>query len=616
MAHTLYPPIHPAIGVPPQRTNEIVHGTRRLPVVAAAAAITVLTLALTVGVGSRRASATTTLTQPTPSVTASDFPIERQGSAPADGNGLIPNPATPTGSAIAAPTSCTVTFDATTGSTSADVNSWIAGNENSITATTVVCLSGTFTSPIHVWSKYAPALLEIAPAPSATATLDLGQVVAADVNPNVYFGEAGGVSIVDSRGVEIYGLTVENFTTDGTTYVPSGIDVTVRSDTANTNQSTVPHESACFLHGDRGCSDIYILDNTLRNIANTADENFTTKRFCGSGSVDAYGISVIAAGSATSGALQHVVVEGNTVSHTRTGQSETITVNGDITDFLVANNVVHHGDNIGMDTIGWETGSSQARHGLVQGNTVYNIDTYNNAGYGQWSHGRCRPTPEGAGGIYNDGGAYIWINDNTVWNTNQGISLDCETAGKKSDHLLVSGNTVVNEAGTSFRDPSIGANPPGTGGTSTVAGHDSYAFYVDAYGPGASIGDVYAHGNIFVDQSQYYLKRSYLMPVVDLGGGLWSNVEIWHNTIEGLGPADRYNPLLAISNQPSGGINVVNCNNYVNLSGAANSLSGNFATPSHSYLTLHQWQASNGHGWDANSEVNGFSLSCPAASIK
>src|SRR5689334_11615351 len=105
-----------------------------------------------------------TVTQPAPPVTASAFGLEPAGTPPADGDGLIPNPATPTGSAIAPPSSCTVTFASAGGATSATVNSWIAAHENGITTTTVLCLSGTF-APIHVWSKSSTALLEIAPAP-------------------------------------------------------------------------------------------------------------------------------------------------------------------------------------------------------------------------------------------------------------------------------------------------------------------------------------------------------------------------------------------------------------------------------------------------------------------
>jgi hypothetical protein len=555
------------------------------------------------------------ISQPTPPVTASSFPVEPQGTAPADGDGLIPNPQTPTGAPTGPPGSCTVTFSSSSGSTSATVNTWIASNENAITATTVVCLSGTFTDPIHVWSKSSTALLEIAPAPGASATLDLGEVTAADTNPNQYWSDSGGVSIVDSRSVEIYGLTVENYTWNGTAHSPAGIYVTVRSDTKNTKQTTYPHLSACFLNGG-ACSDIYILDNTVQDITNTADENYTTKADCDNSSVDAYGIAAIAAGSSTSPALQHLVIEGNTVTGTRTGQSETVTINGDITDFLAAANTIDDTDNIGLDTIGWETGTAQASHGLIQGNTVYNIDTYNNAAYGKWnaSTSTCGPLPENAAGLYDDGAAYIWINDNLVWNADQGINLDVETANRQTGHLLVSGNTVYDDPGTSKSDPSEGTNPPGTSGTSTVAGHDPYAMYIDAFGSKASITDVYVHDNTFQNQSQYFLTPADGMPVVDLGG-IWSNVQLWHNTISGGGAADRYNPLLEVDKQPASGTATVNCNDYGNLSTASNTVNGNFALPTNDWLSLAQWQAHNGHGWDADSEVGGFSASCPAQSI-
>lgn len=560
------------------------------------------------------AGAAKAVTQPPPPVRAAAFPMEPAGTPPADGDGLIPNAATPTGSAIAPPSSCTVTFSAASGATSATVNSWIAAHENSITAPTVACLSGTFTSPIHIWSKSSTALLEIAPAPGASATLHLGHVKAADTNPNQFFSDSGGVSIVDSRSVEIYGLTVEDYTFDGTAHVPAGIYVTARSDTSTTNQSVVPHRSICFLNGG-ACSDIYVIGNTVRDITNTADEDHATRSVCGNGNVDGYGIAVIAAGSATSPALQHLVIEGNTVSGTRTGQSETVTINGAITDFLAADNVIRDADNIGLDTIGWETGSSQASHGYVAGNTVYNVDTWSNTAYGKWSNGTCVARPENAAGIYDDGASYVWIDSNTVWNTDQGINLDVETSGKETDHLLVSGNTVHNDPGTSASDPSAGTNPPGTSGSSTVAGHDPFALYIDAFGHNATISDVYVHDNTLLNQSQFFLTPSAGMPVVDLGG-IWSNVQIWHNTITGLGPSDRFNPLFEVDKQPTGGTNVVDCNAYANLSTAGNTVNGNFALPSNSWLTLANWQNHNLHGWDADSAVGGFSANCPERSIQ
>jgi len=589
--------------------------SRRIPVleiVAALALATAMSGAVATSASAARSTGTASsvgtrvLRQPTPPVRARDFRVERTGRAPRNNDHLIPNPKTPTGGRIRGPRSCSVTFAASAGASSGTVNSWIASHQNSIRRTTVLCLSGVFTSPLHVWSKTSTALLEIAPEPHSSAELDLGTVSQSDVNPNQYWSDAGGISIVDSRSVEIYGLTVENYTYDGTDQSPAGIYVTVRSDPG--------HLSACFLnHG--ACSDIYLIRNTVKDITNTADENFSSSALCGNSNVDGYGIAVIAAGNHSTPALQHVVIEDNTVTGTRTGQSETVTINGDVTDFLAAGNHIYDTDNIGLDTIGWETGTSQANHGLVEGNVIYNVDTLSNSSYGSWSHGTCEPGQENAAGLYDDGASYIWFDDNTVWNTDQGINLDVETAHRETDHLLVSGNNVLNSPGTSASDPSHGPNPPHTGGSSTVAGHDPYAMYVDAFGTRASIRDVYVHDNRFENQSQYFLTPSDGMPVVDLGG-IWSNVEIWHNVIIGLGPSDNYNPLFEVDNEPHGGRNVVDCNEYLNLSDSQNTVNGNFASPSNDWLTLSAWQASNGHGWDKHSEVGKFARECPRRSIQ
>ena len=79
------------------------------------------------------------------------------------------------------------------------MNAAIAAVENKISKPYVICLQGAFTSPIHVWGKYAPALLTIAAAPHSSAELSLGQVRPADADPNEFTGAAGGVGIVDSR---------------------------------------------------------------------------------------------------------------------------------------------------------------------------------------------------------------------------------------------------------------------------------------------------------------------------------------------------------------------------------------------------------------------------------
>ena len=83
-----------------------------------------------------------------------------------------------------------------------------------------------------------------------------------------------------------------------------------------------------------------------------------------------------------------------------------------------------------------------------------------------------------------------------------------------------------------------------------------------------------------------------------------------------MGATDRYNPLFEVDKQATGGTNTVNCNDYQDLSTAANTVNGNFALPSNDWLTLAEWQAHNGHSWDADSEVGGFSSSFPSQSIQ
>jgi hypothetical protein len=531
-----------------------------------------------------------------PPVTASDFPIEPQGAAPADNDGLVPNAATPDGRALGVLPRCSRTFDAAAGASSTTVNAVIAHVENRMRAPMVLCLAGTFRKPIRVWGKYSTELLTIAAAPGRAARLRLGAVRSSDVSRFDHTGsDAGAVSITGSRDVAVEGLTISGYHATGPTFTPAGILVEVRHDAG--------HTSACFLHGDHACSGIYLLDDAVRGIVNRADTMDRSKRYCGDPQVGAYGIAVLSYGDGAKGALQHVVIEGDTVAHTRTGQSETVTVDGDVTDFLVSANRVFDADNIGIDTIGWETGADQARHGIVSDNVVANVDTWSNHAYGRWNGSVCTALAENAGGIYDDGAAYIWIDHNTVWNTDQGISLDVETPGRTTNHLLVTANAVLDEPGTSLGDPSVGTNPPGVPGRSSVAGHAFDAFYVDAFGAASTIADVYATHNVFENESQYYGARSpQTAPVIDLGGR-WRTVVVVGNTILGLGTGDRRNPLVEIDRRPlAGSVAVIDCNEYERM---AASPTPNFVLPDGTgFVSLAAWRHGNGHGWDGHSRVD------------
>ena len=545
------------------------------------------------------------LSEPTPPVTARAFPIEASGVVPSDGDGRIPNPATPDGAPWRQAPPCTTTVTAGPAGGSAAVNRLVAATENRMTRSLAICLAGTFRSPLKIWGKYSPALLTIEPAPRAFATLAVGAVQASDVSPNEYDGVAGAVSIVDSRGVQIRGLTITGYHTEGTTETPAGIYVEERANGFG------GRPSVCFTQGDHACADIYLIDNRITHIANLADTVANRRTWCNNGSVDAFGIEVESYGRGAAGALQHVAVVGNEILDTRTGQSETLAVNGDVKDFLVAGNRIRNTDNIGIDTEGWYDGTAQANHGLVLDNLVANVDTWSNRAYGVWnpSTGTCQPLSPNAAGIYDDGAAYIWIAGNVVANTDQGISLDTETPHHFTNDILVSHNRVWDGPGTRLGDPSFGPNPPGVPGRSQVSGHAYDAFYVDAFGPGSRIFDVYAYDNVFMNASRYFGgRRRHHVDVVDFGGQ-WSHVVLWDNTVIGGGAADPWGFALGVDNWPTTKAGTaINCTWYRSLS----SVNPNFSVPGATYQTLRAWQKGNGAGWDSLSTVSG-PPACPQA---
>lgn len=561
-------------------------------------------LGAVVGVGGGRGVASgRSPRQPTPPISARAFAFEHVGRTPRDGDGLIPNVRTPAGTRAGPVRPCDAIERAAAGATTTKVNSLIARVENTITRRYVICLEGVFRDPIRVWSKWTEALLVLEARPGSSAALRLGAVAPSEVDPNDHDGGVvGGVDLTDSRDVEVEGLSISGYHSNGPDYTPTGILATVRAGPVRSG-GKAPHESACFARSrDHACSGIYLIDDHISRIVNLADET-ASRKDCGNSNVGAYGIAVLSYGHNGARALQHVVVEGDTVDHTRTGQSETVTINGDVIDFLLAHDRVYDTDNIALDSIGWEEGTDQARHGVIADNVVADVDTYGNDSYGSFSHGRCAQQQENAAGIYDDGGSYIWITGNTVAETDQGIEADVETPERVTDHILVTKNHVSDGAGTSLGDPSRGPNPAGIRGRSSVAGHAYDAFYVDAYGTGSVVEDVYAADNTFRNESQHYGATSVqTAPVVDVAG-LYRTIVLWDNTVLGGGRTDRVNPLFEIDNRPRTRYpDIFNCTSYEDLS-AESSGAGNFVDPVSSFLSLSSWKAHNGHGYDSRSAV-------------
>jgi hypothetical protein len=569
-----------------------------------------------------------------PPVTQSSFQLEAVGSLPVDNDQRIPAPSTPpppvcTAPILTAPSDGAIT--ALQARIDNDVAAGVAFKGDTI------CLNGTFRAPIHVREKFSTELLTIASAPGAAATFDLAgraPSYSTDNDPNEFDnGDLGAIEVGDSRDVEIYGLTIENWKTSDINLAPAGIYVTTTRTDANAGDSGVT-ESACYTKSPDGvCGDIFIYDNTVKAVETTApgcgdlgDGNYG----------NAFGIAVKAFGDNSAQSLQHVVIEGNTVTQTLTGQSETVTVNGDVTDFLVAGNTITDVNNIGIDAIGWETGgaalagghsASQARNGLIIDNHVSNVDTRLNPGYGIASGSSCNPGDMDAGGIYVDGASHLWIDDNTVIDTNHGIELNAEDQdgqpGEFADQLLVTGNTVADGVGDGFGEPTKPYDDAGHAYAAFIVGGEA-----DNAGDSSSVRNVYAHGNTFTNQSQFFVDPTQPPPpdpaAVVLFEGGWGDVWLLGNTITGNGSSDELNPLLEVDTSPgfsptaAPGV-VVDCNSY----GGSSTVSNNFLSPTDGWTPFSgsgSYQRDNGlptselgvapPRWDADSASSGPS-SCP-----
>ena len=146
---------------------------------------------------------------------------------------------------------------------------------------------------------------------------------------------------------------------------------------------------------------------------------------------DAMGIAVY--GDDRSAPISHLVVVGNEIFDCDPAWSEAVTLNGNVVDFEVRDNVVHDVNNIGIDCIGGERtcpdpALDRARRGVVAGNTVYRARSSYEDGY--------------AGGIYVDGGCDIVLERNRVFQCDLGIEVGCENKGCVASGNIVRDNLV------------------------------------------------------------------------------------------------------------------------------------------------------------------------------
>jgi hypothetical protein len=246
-----------------------------------------------------------------------------------------------------------------------------------------------------------------------------GQTAIVDGTGVSVTGTQGLFTIVGQSYIVINGFEIRNYTTGSTAKTPAGIWVTGSG------------------------SYVQLLNNLVHNITTTSEKNG-----------NAFGIAVYGTEATP---IDHITISGNQVYSLKTGASETVNVDGNVTNFSITNNIVHDNDNIGIDAIGFEgvgpSGSDQARDGEISGNTVYNISGKSNPGEGN---------SYDANGLYCDGCANVTMERNLIYATDIGIEAASEHGGHNSSFVTIRNNVIYNSNAVGI---SIGGYASGKGGS-------------------------------------------------------------------------------------------------------------------------------------------------------
>jgi len=213
----------------------------------------------------------------------------------------------------------------------------------------------------------------------------------------------------------------------------------------------------------------------LKNNVHHIEQNFQGRDAPGRGG-NGFGIAVYGTDAKTP--ISDLVIDGNEVHHLKTGSSESLVVNGNVTNFRITHNVVHDNNNIGIDIIGFERTApdpavDQARDGVVSGNLVYNITSRGNPAYGN---------DQSSDGIYVDGGARVVIEQNVIHHVDFGIELASEHRGRTTSYITARNNLIYacNTAGIS-----IGGYGAERGGTDHCTVVNNTLYGNDTAGTGA-----------------------------------------------------------------------------------------------------------------------------------
>ena len=167
----------------------------------------------------------------------------------------------------------------------------------------------------------------------------------------------------------------------------------------------------------------------------------------------AHGINVTTYGKDR---IKHVDIIANELFDLHLGQSEAITLNGNVSGFTIAGNKIHHTDNIAIDIGGFQEKcptsdplDCQASDGWITGNEVACIFASRNPGDAQFNPGQYFDY-HSMGAIYVDGGTIVRIERNNVHDSGTGIEISSENGGSLKD-FLVRNNVVYRNRAQGIR---------------------------------------------------------------------------------------------------------------------------------------------------------------------
>lgn len=284
-------------------------------------------------------------------------------------------------------------------------------------------------------------------------------------------GQYGLFNIASQSYLIIEGFEIRNYKTTKRNVVPIGLYITGAG------------------------SNLQILNNHIHDIVTSATG-------C---NANALGLAVY--GTQAPASLNNITITGNELDNLKTGCSESLTLDGNVDTFTLANNLIHDNNNIGIDAIGYEGVSpnpayDQARNGYIGENSVYNITSQGNPSYPNncWC----------SDGIYVDGGTNIIIERNLVHNVDLGIEMASEHSGKVSSYITARSNLVYfgNSAGIS-----IGGYASGVGGSDHVTIVNNSLFQNDGKNTGSGEFQIQFHStnNLFENNIVYAGKQALLV---------------------------------------------------------------------------------------------------------